>query len=273
MRKKFQGYTASMSLRLLAALAVLAGLLAGQAPAKQQLSAGERAALTNITATFKDATTTDQRMDQTLTDFRRQYPQSSYMEAAMLLGVRYYRAHSDYLRMLEYGTQVLALDPHNLYTLSSLGSAIPDNVKQSDLDMEQRLAQAEGYDREVIAVASGMMPTYAGLDFQGIHYTAVQAKTLQQNLEGPAYLSLGRIASLRQQYDAAVTAFRQALPFETTPGKQGQVYYDIGEAQANGQHLPEAEAALAKALTLATDGSLLQRMVRLEQEKLKNSGQ
>ncbi|HXE31683.1 MAG TPA: hypothetical protein VN515_07780 [Terriglobales bacterium] len=255
---------------LITGAAIAQGAAAPPASPHPAISPDESAAIQNIARAFRDPATTATQMDEVINYYRQRYPAGSSLLSVLLVGERYSRAHSNYLRELDYGTQVLQLDPHNLYTLATLGQAIPDNVKQSDLDMDQRLSQAGDYDREVITVVGGLLPTDSGLEFQGIHYTAAQVKLLQQNLEGPAYLSLGRIATLREQYDDAISALRSALPFETNPAGQAQVYYDIGVAARDGQHRPEAEEAFTKAAQLAPKDSLLQRMALSEQSKLKN---
>lgn len=249
--------------------AVWAGAQAAPA-APPPVSAEETALIKQLSTAYNDPATTPTRMDGVIADFRQHFPTSRYTEAVLLLGVRYHSRHSDYLEMLDYGTRVLAIDPHNLYTLSALGAAIPDNVKSSDLDSDQRLTQAEGYDRQVILIASGILVTGGAVEFEGKSYTPEQAKNLKDSLESPAYLSLGRIAAQRRQYPAAVAAFQQALTFIPVATRQSEVYYDIGVAEAAQQHVTEAQAAFTKALQLNPTSDLLQKMVKAEQAKLGN---
>ncbi|MGH9393777.1 MAG: hypothetical protein ACRD1E_06370, partial [Terriglobales bacterium] len=186
--------------------------------------------------------------------------------------VRYHRARNEYLPELKYGIAALALEPTDLYVLSSLGMAIPDNVKDSDLDREQRLDQGRGFDQQVIAAASSWMISSAGLDFGGRHYSEAQALTLRGNLEGPAYIALGRIAALRGKSEDAIAQYRQALTFETTPAQQAQLFYDIGVAEGLLHHQPEARAALAKARQLGPNSPLLLKLVQAEEDKLGPAG-
>lgn len=253
---------------------ILSMPLAAQAPQpRQPASPAEAAALKSLLATFNDATTGASVLDEALTNFRQQYPKSAYTVPILVDAVRFARVHGDYLHLLDYGAQVLALAPHNLYTLSSLGFAIPDNVKQSDLDRDQRLAQAAAYDREVISTMSGLVVMGDSVEFKGEKYTAAQATLLKQNLEGPAYVSLGRIASLQQKYDEAAANFRAALPLERDSAAQAQVHFDLGQAEAAAGHAAEAQADFDQALKLAPNSPLLDRLVRLERSKLAGGGQ
>ncbi|MGH9480910.1 MAG: hypothetical protein ACRD1L_02360 [Terriglobales bacterium] len=257
---------------VLAMSLLLATGAAAQAPARKPASPEEAAALKSLSALFKDSTTPPARFNSAIADFRLQFPASAYMLPVLVLGERYSRAHSDYPAMLDYGLAALGLEPHDLYSLSTLGAAIPDNVKDSDLDREQRLQQAAGFDQQVITVVEGWMITPSGLQYGGIHYTESQAKTLRDNLGGPAYLALGRIRALQQQYPDAVTAYQQALKFQTAPLQQAQTYYDMAVAEGDGGQAPAAQAALAKAKTLGAGSPFLQRMIEIEEAKLAAPG-
>jgi len=242
----------------------------GQAPgaAKAEDASPEAAAVKVLVAAYNDPVGTPTGFDAALDNFRLQFPQSQQMLAALVLGVRYHRARNEYLPELRYGMAALAMDPQDLYVLSSLGIAIPDNVKNSDLDRDAQLDRAAGFDQQVIAAAATWMIGPAGLEYGGRHYTEAQATTMRNNLEGPAYLSLGRIASLREKPAEAIAAYQKALGFETAPERQAQLYYDIGAAEVMQNHGPEARAALAKARQLAPNADLLMKMVAAEEAKL-----
>ena len=261
--------TLVLALALALATAAAAGAGAQTIPGLKPQSPAEAAALQSLTKLFNDPTTAGDAFDAAVSDFQQKFPTSQYKLPVLLLAERYHRDHGEYLPLLRYGTSVLALDPHNLYTLSSLGQAIPDNVRDSDLDRDQRLAQATDCDHQVIAAASAFMITSNGLDYGGLHYTQARAQILRNNLEGPAYISLGRIAMLQGQYSQAVAAFQRALTFETTPIQQAQAYYDVGTAAASANQIPEAQAALAKAKTLAAGSAFMLRMIQTELDKLK----
>jgi tetratricopeptide (TPR) repeat protein len=164
------------------------------------------------------------------------------------------------------------LDPHDVYVLSSLGMAIPDNVKTTDLDMDQRLSQAESFDQQVLAVTAEFQITAEGLTYGGRHYTQAQAQTLRDNLNSGAYLSLGRIATLRQQYPEAIAAFQKAIAFQPQLPEQAQSYYQIGVAQAGAKNVTAARAAFARARQLAPKSELLQKMVQIAEDKLSDGG-
>lgn len=241
---------------------------AAAGPVKPALSAAEKAAVGDIAKLFNDASTQPEIFDQAIASFRQQFPHSPAMLTVLVTAVRFHRRRDDYLPELHYGMEALRRDPNNLYVLSSLGMAIPQNVQTTDLDIDQRLAQAETYDHHVLAIAQGWKITAQGLDVGGNRLTAAQAKILCDNLEGPAYASLGRIAWVRKQYPAAIAAYEQALAFETAPTQKAQTWYNIGASQAAQGHTPQAQAALQKALGLAPGGSLLHAMIMRELQRV-----
>lgn len=232
----------------------------------------EADSLKNITQLFNDPATPAATFDTAVDLFREAYPQSKKMLPVLVTAVRFHRLHGNYLPELHYGLLALQLDPHDLYVLSSLGMAIPDNVKTTDLDMDQRLSQAENFDQQVLAVTGGFQITAGGLSFGGRHYTQAQGQTLRDNLNSGAYLSLGRIATARGKYPEAVAAFEKAITFQPELAEQAQSYYQIGVAQAGAKNVSAARAAFAKARQLAPKSGLLQRMVQIAEDKLADGG-
>ncbi|MGH9476974.1 MAG: hypothetical protein ACRD1C_11675 [Terriglobales bacterium] len=240
------------------------------APQTAQIPAGptEVQSLKSLVQIFNDSNSQPATFDNAVEQFQQQFPHSSRMIPVLVLAVRYHRLRREFLPELRYGVAALRLDPHDLYVMSSLGQAIPDNVSPSDLNVEQLLTQAEGYDQQVLAAVQGFQITPGGLDFAGIHYSETNAHRLSDNLAGPAYISLGAIAMLRQQYPAAASAYRKALTYQPDAGTQAQTYYHIGAAEAAAHQNDAAKADLAKARSLAPSSQLLQRLIQAEEAKL-----
>lgn len=252
------------------ALAVALACAAWARPQTAQLPSGptEAESLKSLVSLFNDPNSQPAAFDSAVDQFQLRFPQSPKMIPVLVLAVRYHRMRQEFLPELRYGVAALKLDPHDLYVMSSLGQAIPDNVSPNDLNLDQLLSEAEDYDQQVLAVVRGFHITAAGLDFSGIHYNQTNAHKLEQNLAGPAYLSLGEIAVLRQQYPAAVAAYQQALAYQPEPETQAQTYYHMAMAEVAAQHRDAASADLAKARALAPNSPLLQRQIQSAQAKL-----
>lgn len=256
----------AVSLMLL--LALFTGALAFAQTATIPAGPSERDSLKAMVQIFNDANSQPSSFDAAIDKFQQQFPASKNLIRVLVLAVRYHRVRQEFLPELHYGLAALKLDPHDLYVMSSLGMAIPDNVSPNDLDLEQLLGEAESYDQQVLAVVKSFQITEKGLDYAGMHYTEKQAHELTDNLAGPAYVSLGQIAMLRQQYAQAVAAYRSALAFEPAATVQAQSYYHMGAAEVAAQQFAAAKADLAKARALAPGSQLLQKMIAVQEAKL-----
>ncbi|MGH9414139.1 MAG: tetratricopeptide repeat protein [Terriglobales bacterium] len=255
-------------LSLLLTLAMLAGAAAYAQTATIPGGPSESDSLKAMVAIFNDPNSQPSAFDAAVDSFERQFPKSTNMIRVLVTAVRYHRLRQEFLPELHYGMAALKLDPGDLYVMSSLGMAIPDNVNPNDLDMDELLSQAKGYDEAVLATTGTFQITAQGFVFSGIHYTKKQAHELDDNLSGPAYISLGRIAMMRQKYADAVTAFRSALAYQPTADTQAQTYYYIGAAEVAAQQNTAAKADLAKARSLAPSSQLLQKMIAIQETKL-----
>ncbi|MGH9488729.1 MAG: hypothetical protein ACRD04_14225 [Terriglobales bacterium] len=228
----------------------------------------EAQSLNALRAIFNDPNSQPATFDSAVDAFRQQFPHSKNTLLVLVTAVRYHRIRQEFLPELRYGVAALKLDPHILYVLSSLGQAIPDNVSTTDLNLDQLLEQAESYDQQVLAITLGFHITAQGLDFAGIHYSPTIAHRLQDNLAGPAYVSRGRIAALRGQYEQAVASYKSALAYQPEAAVQAETYYHMGQAEVQAQQTVAAKADLAKARTLAPTSQILQRLIQIEETKL-----
>ncbi|MGH9467342.1 MAG: hypothetical protein ACRD1Y_08295 [Terriglobales bacterium] len=253
-------------------LVLTAGLLVAAVGAQARPAAAtpETQSLQAIDKLVADPNTQPAALDAAVDQFRQQYPHSPNTLHVLVLTVRFHRERQEFLPELRYGEAALAIAPGNLYTLSSLGQAIAQNVSSSDLDFDQLLQQAEGYDRDVLAATQKFHITAQGMAFAGAHYTPAQARLLDDFLSAPAYISLAQIARLRGDYSGAVAAYRRALPHLTHANVQAQTYYEIGTAEASAHQDAAAKADLDKAGALAPDSQLMQRMVKDAETKLGN---
>lgn len=250
------------------ALVLMTGTLAFAQTATIPTGPSERDSLKAMVQIFNDPNSQPSTFDAAIDSFQQHYPTSKNMVRVLVLAVRYHRMRQEFLPELHYGLAALKLDPHDLYVMSSLGMTIPDNVSPNDLNLEQLLSEAESYDQQVLAVVKTFQITAKGLDFAGTHYTKKRAHELTDNLAGPAYVSLGQIAMLRQKYPEAVAAYKSALAFQPAAAVQAQSYYHMGAAEVAAQQFAAAKADLAKARALAPGSRLLQRMIAVQEAKL-----
>ncbi|HXE32256.1 MAG TPA: hypothetical protein VN515_10720 [Terriglobales bacterium] len=237
----------SLGLMLLAAPA----LFAQKAPAPSTTmpkgahpkSKEEKDALNALTALYKNPATTGDQLDAALNDFVTKFPTSDYLATVATWGLQFYQTppHADYAKSLVYGEQAIKADPKSLYALATLGDIIPTQVKDTDLDADQRLKEATDDDNAAIQIAQT-----GGSTINGQPFTDAQ----KQKLQAIAYTSLARIANIHKDYPNVVANYQKALPFDDA-GHQAVDDFYMARAYITMKKWTEANAALDAALKLA----------------------
>jgi tetratricopeptide (TPR) repeat protein len=196
------------------------------------------------------------KVEADIQNFITKFPQSEYKEAVYTLGMDFFRAHNDYLKTLEYGEIVLKMNPDSLPALLSLGGSIPQRVKETDLDRDERLAQAEGYDKRAEAIAN--KGTYNGRPLTPDQLQMVRAGV---------HSSLALIAFDRKQFQQAVTEYQQAIPLDQ-PSNAAVDYYRLAQAQEELKQFDAALASLDKAQQLGGSNQMLASVIGVERQKI-----
>jgi tetratricopeptide (TPR) repeat protein len=225
-------------------------------------SQAELDALKKLIPELQNGSTPAQTIDQDVQGFVTKYPDSDYKEAVYSLAMEYYRSHNDYLKMLEYGETVLKVNPNSLQALVSLAGAIPQRVKETDLDRDERLAQADAYNHRALQIVDHLGPT-----FNGRTLTEDQQKTLKNMVHANVYSSEALIAYDRKQYQQAITNYGQAIPLDE-PSNAAVDYYHMAQAQEELKQFDQASASLDKAQQFGASSPALQSVVKIEREKI-----
>lgn len=249
----------SLGLLLLAAPT----LFAQKKPAATAVSAAPKGAhprskaeaddLKALTKLSKDPATTGAQLDAALTDFVTKYPTSDYLASVSTFGLQYYQTppHVDYDKSLVYGEQAIKADPKDLYALTTLGDIIPNRVKDTDLDADQRLKEASDDDNQAITVA-----TTTGDTINGQPFTAAA----KQEVQAIAYSSLARIANIQKNNAAVVANYQKAIPLDD-PAHQAVDNFYMARALIELKQYPQALAALDAASKAAPTDPQVQAAV------------
>lgn len=222
----------------------------------------ELAALKAVLAAAQNAAGTPAQFDAAVQDLLTKFPQTEFKEWAYTIGTQYHYQHNDYAGTLEYGENALKTDAKAMVPLLIMASAIPQEVRSTDLDRDQRLAQAENYDNSALAYAD-----HFPSEVNGRPLTPQQVSAFQQTIRATAHSSLGMIAADRQQYPHAVLEFQQAIQLEAAQN-QARDYYRLAQAQEGAKNYKDALASLDKALQLGATNRTLQTLANAEKEKI-----
>lgn len=220
------------------------------------------AALHDLLVLMRNKTTTPAQVVQAVEQYTDRFPTSPYRETAYTLGMQFANSRRDYPDMLSFGDAALKVNPNALVPLLMLGSAIPERVHPNDLNREQQLGLAAGYNHRALAIAQHFPTVYNG------HQLAPQqVAEIQREIRASAYSSLGVIAAMRGQYAKAVTHLQQAISYDNARSKPLD-YYRLGVAEAGLKQYAAATAALHQALALGVNEPGLQSLANVELQKI-----
>lgn len=222
----------------------------------------EQKAIQAIVMAMRNPATTPQAMDAQITQFSTQFPTSQFQTTVNDIAVQFFHAHQDYNRTLQYGENALKKDPNSLFILLTLGSDIPGNVKDTDLDRDQRLNEAQDYNQRALKVAQNLPDV-----FNGRQLTPQQKQGIQQMVIGSVHSNLGQIALDRKQYSDAVKEYQTALPLDS-PGVAAVDYYHMALAQEGLKDLAGANASLDKAIANSAQNPNVGELAKVEKQKI-----
>lgn len=217
-------------------------------------SKAESDALKALQKLYRDPATTPDQMDAAVTDFVTKYPTSDYLAEVNAYAVQFYQsaANKNYDKTLVYGEQALKADPTDLYVLATLADNIPNNVKDTDLDRDQRLKEAADDAQQLLKIASTSGATINGQPFP---------QAARNEAEATAYSSLARIANLGQDYPNVVANYAKAIPLDA-PGQQAVDYFYTARAQIAMKQWDAALASLDACSKAAPDNPGVQKAVQ-----------
>jgi tetratricopeptide (TPR) repeat protein len=153
----------------------------------------------------------------------------------------------DAAKVIEFGERVIAIDPDNLNALLIVTTTIPLNLPTDPSAMEKALAKAMEYAKKLVAMAKP---------------AAIDDKTWQTAVMGPAHGVIGFVNLQKAQYEDAEKEFDQAVKInpkdqltwyryglaatKITIAAQGLIGPAYDEVNKNTTLGPERDAAVAK---------------------------
>ena len=139
--------------------------------------------------------------------FVQKFPDSELKVFAYLKAMEGYRQKNDFPKMHEFGEKALAMDSENLQALLWLALFIPERTRNTDLDREEKLKQAEDYaKRAMSAIEKTEKPDPEMLD-------TVWERTVNDTRAG-SYEALGHVALKRGQHPTAADFFKKAIELQ-----------------------------------------------------------
>jgi tetratricopeptide (TPR) repeat protein len=195
-------------------------------------------------------------MEKAADDFVAKYPDSELKSAVYQRTMATYQQAGNEEKTLEMGRKSLTYNPDDPTVLVSIGELIASRTRETDLDKDQRLAEATKDAKHALETVT---------DFPAPpNMPAEQVEKIKNEIRGSAYSVMGMADYTNKNYSAAADNFKQSI--DVTKGDPDPtVYLRYTLALDKAARYPEALAAANQ--TLAIPGSAPQVTQLATQEK------
>jgi tetratricopeptide (TPR) repeat protein len=206
-------------------------------------------------------------LEKAADDFAAKYPDSELRGLLYTAAGQRYQAANNADKMMDMARKVLAIDPDDPASLVGLAQGIAEKTRDTDLDKDQRLAEAKKDAERALVTVDTDVPT-AG-------YPPEKLAAYKGFLRSEAYAVLGKMASDAKNWTEAETDLRKsidALPDQPDP----VAIFRLAVALDMQNKVPEALKFANQAVDLTKDrpDSGVGKAARDEQDRLTklNSG-
>ncbi len=193
-------------------------------------------------------------------DFAAKFPTSELRAALYMRAMNMYAQANNSDKVIDTGRQAIAADPNNPVPLMEVASTLAETTHDTDLDREQRLAEAAKDAQAAIDNLDTGLLVPANADPERV---AGAKRTILMN----SYDTLAMVDMNRNDFAAAVTSLQKAI--DANKGNPDAVLYlRLSVAQDKLKQYPQALDAANKAVQLSKDGSAAQNLAKQQQERL-----
>ncbi len=252
------------TLRSLGALTLAGGLLLAQnvAPQPKPKSQKEVDAVMAIFNT-QDPDGRIAAVENLLTKFA----DTQFKAIALQVAAASAQQKNDFEKMVFYAEKTLQVDPKNYPCMLMLAAGIAQHTREFDLDKEEKLAKAEKYANDALALIPTALKPRADVPDE-------QWEAAKKDYSSQGHEALGLIAMVRKKYDVAQTEFKMAVDNAATPDPATMVR--LAGAYNQGKKPDEALAMVDKVLALPDLHPTIKQVAQTEKMnalKLKSAGQ
>ncbi len=209
-------------------------------PAKKQPQAKSQEEYDALQKLGDPSLTPDQKISLA-EEFLQKFKDSELKGFAYRKEMEAYQQKNDFPKMREFGEKILEEDPDDAISLILLASAIPERTRDTDLDKEQKLSQAEDYAKRALVSIDKLekpSPQMSDADWDKVRNDA----------RAQSHAAIGLVALQRKQFPAAEEAFKKAVELQNQ--KDPIVYWRLGLTYEFSKKYEEARDALKQSVAL-----------------------
>ena len=199
-------------------------------------------------------------LEKTADDFSTKYPDSELRVLLYKNAMHAYQSANNADKMMEMGRKVLKIDPDDPEALIGVAEVLAERTRDTDLDKDQRLAEAQKFAQHALETIDTDVAVPAGTPQEKIDaYKGFMRST--------AYSILGALAFNKEQFPEAEGYFRKsvdALPSQPDP----IVVLRLAICLDKQNKYPEALKEANRAVELTQDGTAAGTLARRERDRL-----
>lgn len=234
---------------------------AGQAPAA---AAGKRPPQAKTQPEFDayktaSAITDPAAQEKAAADFAAKYPDSELRPLLYKSVMHSYQQANNADKMMEMAQKVLSYDPDDPEALLGVAQVIAERTRETDLDRDQKLAEAQKDAEKALATIDTDLPTSG--------YPPEQLKAFKDFLRSEAYAILGTIDFNKKDWTTAESNLRKsidAFPQQVDP----IAVFRLSVALDMQSKYPEALKYADQAVNLTKEGTGAGDAARKEKDRL-----
>jgi tetratricopeptide (TPR) repeat protein len=191
--------------------------------------------------------------------FAAKYPNSEMRAELYIRAMNAYGQANNSDKVIELGRKAIAADPSNPVPLVQVGSALAEGTRDTDMDRDQRLAEAAKDAQGAIDNINGLMaPPSAPPD---------QVAAVKAQIVAMAYDTLGLVDLDKKDYAGAEQQLQKAVEASKAQ-PEAVVFLRLSVAQDQLKQYPQALDSATKAAQYAPPGSAAQNLAKQQQARL-----
>jgi tetratricopeptide (TPR) repeat protein len=206
------------------------------------------------------ALTDPDKLEAAANDFSTKYPNSQLRASLYIRAMNLYAQSNNTEKVIDTGRQAIAADPTNPIPLVQVASALAESTRESDIDRDQRMAEAAKDAHAAIDNIETGLVLPANAD-------PARVEAAKRSILTMAYDTLGMVDLGKKDYTAAVTNLQQAIS-KSAGNPEAVLYLRLSVAQDNLKQYPQALDSANKAVQYAKDGSQAQNLAKMQQARL-----
>jgi tetratricopeptide (TPR) repeat protein len=193
-------------------------------------------------------------------DFAAKYPTSELRASIYIRAMNLYSQSNNTEKVIVTGQKAIADDPTNPIPLVQVATALAESVRDTDLDREQRLAEAAKDAHAAIDNVDTGLIVPANADPQRVAGAKRSILTM-------AYDTLGMIDMNKKDYAAAEQNLQKAIDLSSS-SPEAVLYLRLSVAQDQLKQYRQALDSANKALQYSKDGSASQNLAKQQQARI-----